>query len=180
MFKVCSLALVLSSAFAAPVKYTMEDCGASTTHGHVQKLTSYPSRPSTGEYTNLTLHIKKDEALTGGLFEVKVTCLGLTLKKVHGAFCNSSMDFKVYFAPNPLWVAKVHVYALPCPLYDSGDVVPVTFGITLAKDLPPGFSNFNFLINAKDQNDADLVCSKVHGSVLLESGAGQSESLQLV
>merc|ERR1712039_330357 len=134
--------VILSWAFAAPVNFKSEDCGASTTHAHLKSLTTYPQRPSTGEPIHLTAHMTVDEDITGGLFEVQITAGGYKRKLQVGSVCNHNLTFPVYWTA--LKVADVAVYGLPCPISKPRATAPVNFDIKLAKINVPGFSDFVF------------------------------------
>merc|ERR1712072_514617 len=149
--------VLLSSAFALPVRFRPEDCGSS--HGRFQQMTTQPLKPHTGRKIHVMNKYNFDEPINDGTFVVTVTGLGvLPLKRQTGPMCGRDTTFGVHLGL--MKVAEVTFKGLNCLLPRQGEV-EVHYTIRLARILPPAFGDATFKVAIAGQSGQQATCLKV-------------------
>jgi len=138
---------------AGTINLSIEDCGGSSTHGHVGGIS--PTSVPQGTSTKVTGTGNVDITVTDGSFDVAVKALGVTVTSCTGNLCGaSSCDL-------PAGTGSVNFRGLSCPV--SAGSVSLDFDVSVAASVPSSLAVLEMDISSKG-SQGDLLCAKLHTS----------------
>ena len=149
---------------AGTINLSIEDCGDSSTHGHVSGIS--PSTVPQGTSVLVSGSGQLDTAVSDGSFEVKVKALGVTLQSCSGDLCGASK------CALPGGTGSVDFRGVSCPL-EAGDVT-LGFDVAISSAVPSSLARLEIDISSTG-SAGNLLCAKIRTSPGLASGDDESK-----
>jgi len=147
-------ATLIGAAAAGNINLALQDCGDSSTHGHVTSIS--PTSVPQGTKTRVVGSGSVDEEVTSGTFNAQVKALGVVLSTCSGDFCASKT------CDLPQSTGSITLGGLSCP-QAAGDV-SLNFDVTVSASIPSSLAILEIDLTATGGNGDKLVCAKINTS----------------
>lgn len=152
MVKIVGASLIVAAAAGGTMQITWEDCGDSSTHGHITDVS--PSEITIGTPASLISSGTIDEALTDGAFSLNVkAALG-----IDKTFTGSACEAKTFTLP--LGLGSASWEGLDCPV--AAGAISASVGVSLSAAIPASLAKADVAVSATDQNGDKAICVTAH------------------
>merc|ERR1712093_275465 len=134
------------------MQITWEDCGDSSTHGHITDVS--PSEITIGTPASMISSGTWDEELTDGAFSINVkAALG-----IDKTFTGSACEAKSFTLP--LGLGSASWDWLDCPV--AAGPLSASVGVSLSAAIPASLAKADVAVSATDQNGDKAICVTAH------------------